>query len=189
MEPTLRANTRTHMKDQCVGMGNLLFPATTGSNVALNSFEAGEIPVPPSYLLPPIPSQVLVLGSATCDGRAVGLPALRKAQSAPPAPADSAVDASRIGNNYSPKGHERLELHPMFAEHLLVAGGSDVWRRDVAGSLVSQALDMGMTVVAVDGGPPPDEPPSSTRNAARVMSPDLKRGRTGLFSHGFRRGF
>lgn len=185
-----------------VGTGDLFFPATTGSYISLDSIEAGEVPLPPSYVLPPLPSQIMVLGSATCDGRAVGVPALRKAQSTPPAstgsaagsapgyvagfasgsPARSSADDLPIGNDYCncPRGHNRLRLHPMLGEHLLVAGGSDAWRRDVAGALVSQALDMGVTVVAVDGGPPPDEPPSSARKGAQIMSGDLKGRRAGL---------
>ncbi|MBF6611591.1 MAG: hypothetical protein IVW55_00495 [Chloroflexi bacterium] len=188
----------TDVAGTVVGTGDLFFPATTGSYTSLDSIEAGEVPLPPSYVLPPLPSQILVLGSATCDGRAVGVPALRKAQSTPPAstvsaagyaassasgfPARSAADDLRIGNDYCPRGHSRLRLHPMLGEHLLVAGGSDAWRRDVAGALVSQALDMGVTVVAVDGGPPPDEPPSSARKGSQIMSGDLKGHRAGVTS-------
>lgn len=165
-------------------MGTLLFPSTTGFNVALDSIETGELSLQSSYLLPPIPSQILVFGRATCDGRAIGVPALRKVHSAASAPTGSAADASPISNARTPNGHERMGLHPMLAEHLLVAGGSDAWRRDVAGSLVSQALDMGVTVVAVDGGPPPDEPPLSARYLSRITSPDLKRRGVGMLPFG-----
>lgn len=144
----------------------LLFPPTTGPYSSLDSIAAGEVSLPPSYQLPPVPSQVLVLGIASLDGRAIGVPALRKPQ---------------IGKPYEHMG-KRMGLHPMLAEHLLVAGGSDAWRRDVAGSLVSQALEMGMTVIAVDGGSPPDEPPSTARKRSRIVSADMRRRSSGQSS-------
>lgn len=159
------------------GQPGVLFPPTTGFYWSLDSVAAGEIPAPAAYILPPVPSQVLVLGSATEDGRPVGVPALRRSHGAPPKPESStAPDAQGNTDTLLPDEqlHRTMQLHPMLSEHILVTGGSDAWRRDVAGSLVAQALDMRMTVVAVDGGAAPDEPPASDRVRARIASTNLK---------------
>jgi hypothetical protein len=159
------------------GQPGLLFPPTTGFYWSLDSVAAGEIPPPAAYILPPVPSQVLVLGRATEDGRPVGVPALRRSHSAPAKPASSTAPAPQ-GNTDTLLPDERLhrpmQLHPMLSEHILVVGGSDAWRRDVSGSLVAQALAMRMTVVAVDGGAAPDEPSASDRTRARIVPTDFR---------------
>jgi hypothetical protein len=166
------------------GQPGVLFPPTIGFYQSLDSVAAGERPAPAAYILPPVPSQVLVLGRATEDGRPVGVPALRRSHRAPPRPASStAPDPQGNLDTMLPDGHlhRSMQLHPMLSEHVLVAGGSDAWRRDVAGSLVAQALDVGMTVIAVDGGAAPDEPPASDRVRARIVS-------TGFRGHKFGSG-
>ena len=157
----------------------LRFPASTGRSLSLDSIAAGELSPPSEYILPPVRSQVLVLGRATKDGRPIGVPALRSPHSAAPR-STSAVnsDTNTITNATIPAlathEHVRLTLHPMLADHLLVTGGTDAWRRDVAGSVVSQGLEMGMTVVSIDGGSPPDEPPAAARKRSRLLSADMK---------------
>jgi hypothetical protein len=125
-----------------------------------------------------------VLGTATQGGGSlgvpVGVPALRRSHGAL-API-TGTDDSNTGSALANHGYNRSRLHSMLAEHLLVAGGTDPWRRDVAGSVVSQALEMGMTVVAVDGGSPPDEPPSMAAKRARLMSAELRRSISGSSS-------
>ncbi len=169
------------------GVTTLFFPSTTGLFSSLDSIKACEVPPPPAYRLPAVPSQVLVLGRATQDGRVIGVPALRSLSDASPGgsrsertPAGSGLSAE--AGSPAAKFHRRMELHPMLAEHLLVAGGSDSWRRDVAGSLVSQALETGMTVVAVDGGSPTDELPASARKRSRIVSTDIKRSASAISS-------
>ena len=162
----------------------LHFPPTISLYSSLDSISAGEISLPPAYSLPPFPAQVLVLGSATQDGGPVGVPvgvpALRRSSGAL-APISGPADFN-TGSAHANHEYNRSRLHSMLAEHLLVAGGTDPWRRDVAGSVVSQALEMGMTVVAVDGGSPPDEPPAAAAKRARLISAELRRSISGSSS-------
>jgi hypothetical protein len=163
-------------------------PATRADYASLDSIEVGELAPHLVYSLPPVTSQVLVLGVATHDGRPVGVPAIRRS----PRSSHSSHSFRWSHSSQVPSDKAKLSaadpnktvpvLHPMLAEHLLVAGGTERWRRDVAGSVVSQALEMGITVVVVDGGSPPDEPPATAANRARLKSADMRQGISGSSS-------
>lgn len=184
---TSKRRSREEADVDCEGgppsSAGMFFPPTTGFYLSLDSVAAGEVPPPAAYVLPPIASQVLVLGRATYDGRVIGVPALRRSQSASPNPVGSMCTEPQARMETAVPDQSlrtRMRLHPMLSEHLLVVGGSDAWRRDVAGSLVSQALEIGMTVVAVDGGAAPDEPPASARKRSRIVSAEIRGHKSGF---------
>lgn len=126
------------------------FPETTKPSTRhLDSLEAKQIALRADYALPPDPSRVLALGDTTLDARPVGIPTLsrtkqtqeRSSTSAPPPPSPPSL----------------LSLHPLFGGHLLAAGGTSSWRRDLAALLAVQTLEKGMDVLLLDGGTDGDE--------------------------------
>lgn len=118
-------------------------PATAGPYKQLSSVEARQIPLPGRYALPVLPEQVLVLGSSSERSTPVGIPLLRRVRTGGEGAGDRRPGQQAPG----------FELHPMIKENLLVCGGSAGWRNNIARSLEAQALEMGATVVYIEGAP------------------------------------
>ena len=173
-----------HEPDGGPGGKALLFPATTGVNSTLDSRSARSLAPSISYSLPHVPEQVLVLGRTTAEDRppserVVGLPVLQRAIPAP----GTASQGNTMGTGPL-TGPLRdpvvpMALHQFAADGLLVAGGTDAWRLNVAGSLARQGAEMGIPMIVIEGGSPPDEPPPIARRGARIEAADPGSGGTG----------